>query len=99
MHGRLAARELDRHLAARLDLSRVLEDFLDFVPPELMDIAYLVRVHKAGIAHHIAAVREIHGQDRTTSVTYRARAMVVQVFVVVRRDVAAREILLDPFEE
>src|ERR1700687_1888714 len=58
-HSRLAAGELNGHLAARLDAQCVVENFLNFVPAQLVDIAYLVGVHEAGIAHHVAAVGEV----------------------------------------
>ncbi len=59
----LAAGELDRHLTARLDLHRVVEHGLDLVPGELVDEADLVGVHEAGVAHHVAAVGEVDGED------------------------------------
>jgi len=64
-----------------------------------VDVAYLVCVHEAGIAHHVATVGEIDGEYRAASVANRARSVAVQVFVVVSRNVAAREVSLDPFEE
>ena len=64
-----------------------------------MDVADLVGVHEAGIAHHVAAVGEVDGEHRAAAVADGAGAVLVQIFVVVRGNVAAREILLDPFEE
>ena len=98
-HRRLAAGELHRHLPARLDLRGVVQDFLDFFPAQFVDVADLVRVHEAGIAHHVAAVRQVNGQHRPAPVSHRARTVVVQLFVVVRRNIASREISFDPFEE
>ena len=56
-----------------------------------MDEADLVGVHEAGIAHHVATVGEVDGEDRTASVLHRARTVVVQLLVVMRNDVAAGE--------
>jgi len=61
-HRRLAAAELHGHLAARLDLQRVVQNLGDFRPAQLMHIPNLVGVHEARIAHHVAAVGQVHGQ-------------------------------------
>src|SRR5579863_2099122 len=98
-HRGLAARELYRHLAARLDLDGVIENLFDVFPGEFVDESDLVRVHEAGVAHHVAAVGEVDGQDRAASVLDGARAVIVESFVVVGPDVAAGEVLLDPGEK
>ena len=54
-----------------------------------MDEADLVRVHEAGIAHHVAAVGQVDGQHRAAAILHRRRAVVVQLFIVVGRNVAA----------
>ena len=96
---RLAARELHRHLPPRLDADRVVEHHLDVVPRQLVDEPDLVRVHEARVAHHVAAVRQVDGQHRAAAVLDRAAAVVVQLLVVVRADVAAGEHLLEVLEE
>ena len=90
VHGGLAAGELHGHLPARLDLGGVLENFLNFFPAQFVDVAHLVRVHEAGIAHHVAAIGEVHGENGTTAVANRAGTVAMQTFVVVRRNIAAR---------
>ncbi len=97
--GGLAAGELNAHLAARLDLRSVVEHGLDLFPRQLVDKANLVGIHEAGIAHHVAAVGQIDRQNRATSVGHGRGAVVVQLFVVVRADVAAREDLFQVLEE
>ena len=96
---RLAARELHRHLPARLDGDGVVQHRLDVFPRQLMDEADLVRVHEARVAHHVAAVRQVDCEDRSAAVLDGAAAMVVQLRVVVRANVAAREHLLEVLEE
>ncbi len=64
-----------------------------------MDKADLVRVHKARIAHHVAAVCQIDRQNRSAAVLDRRRAVVVQLFVVVRFHIAAREKRFDMLEK
>ena len=96
---RLAARELDGHLATRLDVDRIVHDFHDFFPGQLVNIADLIGVHEAGIAHHVAAVGQVNRQDGAAAVLDGAAAVIVQTFIVMCRDVAAGEVLLDPFEE
>ena len=64
-----------------------------------MDEADLVRVHEARVAHHVAAVGQVDRQDRAAAVLDRAAAVVVELLVVVRADVAARERLLEVLEE
>ena len=66
---------------------------------QFVDVADLVGVHEARIAHHVAAVGQVDRQNGAAAVLDGAGAVIVQIFVVVRRDVAAREVLLDPLEE
>ena len=68
----LAAGELHRHLAARLDGDGVVEHGLDLVPRQLMDEANLVGVHEAGVAHHVAAVGQVDGQHRSAAMLHGA---------------------------
>ena len=67
-HRRLAAGELHRHLPPRLDRDRVVEHLLDVFPRQLVDEPDLVRVHEAGVAHHVAAVGEVDGEHRAAAV-------------------------------
>ena len=60
---------------------------------------HLIRIHKTGIAHHIAAVGEIDGQHRTAAVRDGGRAMPMQAFILVGADVASRKHLLEVAEE
>ena len=94
---RFAAGKLNRHLPPRLDLDGVIHDLHDLFPGQLVDIAHLVRIHEAGIAHHVAAVRQIDRQDRAAAVPDRTAAVIVKIFIGVCRNVATRKILLDPF--
>ena len=64
-----------------------------------MHEADLVGIHEARIAHHVAAVGQVDGQDRAAAVLDGAAAVVVQLLVVVRADVAARERFLEVLEE
>ena len=64
-----------------------------------MDKPDLVGVHKAGVAHHVAAVGQIDRQNRSAAVLNRGRAVIVKLFVVVRFDVAAREERFDVLQE
>ena len=98
-HRRFATRELDRHLAFRLDRDRVVEQRLDVFPRELVHEADLIGIHEARIAHHIAAVRQVDRQHRAAAVLDRARTVIVQLLVVMRADVAARKRILEVLEE
>ncbi len=64
-----------------------------------MHEADLIGVHEAGIAHHVAAVGQIDGEDRAAAVGNGAGAMFVQLLVVVRTDVAAGEDVFQVLEE
>ena len=75
---RLAAGKLHRHLAPRLDRQRVVEQLPDLAHRQLVDIAHLVRVHEARVAHHVAAVGEVDGEHRAAAVLNRGCAVVVQ---------------------
>ena len=63
-----------------------------------MDVADLVGVHEARIAHHVAAVRQIDRQDRAAPVFDGTRAVIMQALIVVGTNIAAGKVLLDPTE-
>ena len=48
-----------------------------------MNLPNLVGVHEAGIAHHVAAVGQIHSEYRPAPVPYRTRAVLVEILIVV----------------
>src|SRR4029077_13486014 len=81
-HGGLTAGELHGHLAARLNLERVVQDFLNFFPAEFVDVADLIGVHETGVAHHVAAVGEFDSENGAAAVANSRRAVLVEVFVV-----------------
>ena len=96
---RLAAGELHRHLALRLDGDGVIEQRLDVFPGQFVDEPDLVRVHETRIAHHVAAVGQVNCEHRAAAVRDGAGAMLVELFVVVRANVAAGERFFQMFEE
>ena len=77
----------------------VVEHGLDVFPGQFVDEADLVGIHEAGVAHHVAAVGEIDGEDRSAAVLHGAGAVVVEIFIVVGADVAARENSSEVLEE
>ncbi len=64
-----------------------------------MNIAHLIGVHEAGIAHHVAAVRQVDGENRAASVLDGACSVIMETFVVMGWNITAGKILLDPFQE
>ncbi len=86
-----AAGELHAHLTTRLDGDGVVEHGLDFFPLQFVNEADLVRVHEAGIAHHVAAVGEIDGEDGAAPILDGGRAVMMELLIVVGGDVAAGE--------
>jgi hypothetical protein len=64
-----------------------------------VDEADLVGVHEARIAHHVAAVGQVHGEDRAAAVLDGAAAVVVELVVVVGADIAAGKHFLEVLEE
>ncbi len=95
----LAAGELDAHLPLGLDGDGVVQHGLDLVPRQLVDEANLVGIHEAGIAHHVAAVGQVDGEDRAAAMGDGGGAVVVQARIVVGANVAAREDLFEMLEE
>src|ERR1700738_267259 len=63
-----------------------------------MHVTNLVGVHETWIAHHVAAISKVYGEHRATAVTHRAGAVLVQVLVVVRGNIAAGILLFDPVQ-
>ncbi len=98
-HRRLAARELHRHLALRLERDGVVEQRLDVFPRELVHEPDLVGIHEARVAHHVAAVGQVDGEDRAAAVLDGAAAVVVELLVVVGPHVAARKRFFEVLEE
>ena len=92
----LAAGKLHAHLPLGLDGNRVVQNLGDVFPAQLMDVAHLVGVHEAWVAHHVAAVGQVHGEHGAPSIADGAGPVIVQRGIGVRGDVPAREILLDP---
>ena len=86
---RLSPRQLHGHLAPRFDGDRVIKNLLDLVHSQFVHKTDLVRVHEAGIAHHVAAVRKIDSKHSPSAIPDRAGSMIVKGLVVVRCDIAA----------
>src|SRR5262249_51793790 len=59
----------------------------------------LVGVHETGVTHHVAAVRQINCEHRAAPVLDGTAPVIVQLLVIVRADVTAREDFLDVLEE
>jgi hypothetical protein len=59
----------------------------------------LVRIHEARVAHHVAAVGQVDREHRAAAVLDGRRAVVVQLLVVVRAHVGARERFFEVLEE
>ena len=97
-NGGLAAGELHGHLPPRLDRQRIVQKPLHLVERQLVDVADLIRVHEAGVAHHVAAVGQVDRQDRPAPVLDRRGAVIVQR-VGDRIEVAAGEETLDPAQK
>ncbi len=97
--GWLAAGELHRHLTPRLDGNRVVEQRLDFFPGKLVHESDLVGIHETRIAHHVAAVGQVDGENRASPVLDGAAAVVMQFFVVMGADIPAGKRLLEMPEE
>src|SRR6185369_10037397 len=64
-----------------------------------MNKAHLVSVHEAGIAHHVATVGEINGQNGTAAILDGARPVVMKFLIIVCINVATREHLFDMRQE
>src|SRR5471030_375540 len=98
-NGGLAARELHRHLALGLNRDGVVEQGLNIFPAQLMHEADLVGIHETGIAHHVAAVGEVHREHGAPAVRDGAGAVLVQLGIVVGADIAAGEYVFQVLEE
>jgi hypothetical protein len=62
-------------------------------------LSNMVLIHEAGVAHHVAAVRQIDGKHRAAAVGDSRGTVIVQLAVVVGADIAAREDLFKVLEE
>src|SRR5688572_27132805 len=59
----------------------------------------LVCIHETWIAHHVAAVGEVHGQDGAAAVQNSRTAVIMKLLVVVGADIATGEHLFEVLEE
>ena len=98
-HGGLATGELHDHLPPGLEGDRVVEDLLDLLEGQLVHVPHLVGVHEAGVAHHVAAVGEVHGEDRAPAVADGGGPVAVHILVAEGPVVAPREPALDDLVE
>jgi hypothetical protein len=64
-----------------------------------MDKAHLVGIHKAGIAHHVAAIGQIDRQYRTPSMLNSTGAMIVEILIIMSPNIATGEVGLNPAQE
>ena len=64
-----------------------------------MDVANLVRIHEARVAHHVAAVGEIDGENRAAAVLDRRRSVPVDQLVTQRAEIAPGIARLDDAAE
>ncbi len=97
--GWLAPGELHGHLTPRLDGKCVVEQRLDVFPGKLVYESNLVGIHETRIAHHVAPVGQVDGENRASPVLDGAAAVVVQFFVVMGSDIAAGKRFLQMPEE
>src|SRR5439155_14593217 len=88
---RLPAGKEHDDLPARLEGNGAVENRLDVLPFRFVNVADLVGIHEAGIAHHVAPVGHIHGQDRAPAKLDRGTAVTVDVFVFRAPEVSAKE--------
>src|SRR5690606_11441492 len=88
---RLASRKKDDDLAFRLERHRAVEDRLDVIKRRFVNITDLIRVHKARIAHHIAAIRKIDRQHRSAAGLEIASCVVMNVPVLGRAEITPEE--------
>ena len=65
--GGFSSGEEDDHLATRLVGDGAVQNGLDVFKLRLMNIANLIGIHEAGIAHHVASVGQIHRQHSAAS--------------------------------
>ena len=64
-----------------------------------VNVTDLVCIHEAGIAHHVAAVGKVHGQNCATTKLDVRRSMMMDVLVFSSAEVASEEERFDPLEE
>src|SRR6266542_4754744 len=96
---RLAARKKNNDLAFWFERYRAIENRFCVFVSRLVHITNLVCIHEAGIAHHVAAIGKVHGQDGAAAKFDVRSAMSMDVRIVSRAKVASEEERFDPLEK
>ena len=96
---RLAAGEKDDDLPPRLERNGSVEDLFRVLERRFVHITDLICIHKARIAHHVAAVRQIDGEHRSAAKFNIRSPVVMDVFVLSRFKIAAVKQRFDAFEK
>src|SRR6185369_12657538 len=78
---RLTAGEENDDLSSRFERDGAIENRFRVFKRWLVNVANLVRVHEARIAHHVAAVGQVDSQNRATSKLDVRSSMAVDVFI------------------
>ena len=96
---RLAAGEQNDDLTFRLERNCPVEDRFCVLKCRFMNVADLIRIHEARIAHHVAAVCQIDRQNRAAAEFDIARAVMMNVLVLGGLEIAAEKERLDPLQK
>src|ERR1043165_2176273 len=78
---RLAARKENDDLATRLERDGVVEDRFRVFKRRLVNIADLIRIHEARVAHHVAAIRQVNREHCAATELDVGRAVTMNVGV------------------
>ncbi len=82
---RLTAGEENDDLASRFERNRAIENRFRVFERRLVNIANLVCIHEARIAHHVAAVGQVDGQNRAASELDVRSSVMMNVLCLRRR--------------
>src|SRR5262249_17728527 len=95
----LTAGEENDDLSSRFKGYGAIENRFCVFKRRLVNIANLVRVHEARIAHNVAAIRQVDSQHRAASKLDIRSAVTMNIFVFSSLKVATKEERLDPLEK
>src|SRR5688572_23852515 len=96
---RLTAGEENDHLASWFERNSTVQDRFRVFKCRFVNVANLVCVHEARIAHHVATVGQVDSQHRAAAKLDVGSPVTMHVFVFGGAEVATEEERLDAFEK
>ncbi len=96
---RLAAGEKNNHLALWFEGDSAIKNRFRIFERRLVNIANLICIHEAGIAHHVAAISQVYGQHGAATKFNIGSSVTMNCGILGRAKISSKEQRFDSFEK